>query len=124
MRAELIRVACVGAFRHLLRHPRLPEIVCARTFRHRTYAVPPVITVRKAAPGPAHIRRAYPPHLLDEPLTDSIDIGDLRITSHPHSAVDHSSDVFNEMPVQMFADLCARPIRIDLDARVCRRVLR
>ena len=111
--AELVRLRVV----HAGRHTSLPVVVGARA-RAAADAVAPVVPVGEAAAGPAIVRRADALHIFDEPAAYAVEVGDFRIPPHPDAVVDHGAEVFDEVSVDVRADLRSGGLRGDFDLGV------
>jgi hypothetical protein len=77
-----------------------------------------VIAVGEATSGPAVIRRSDALHVFDEPAADSVEIGDLRIAPDPDAVVDYGAEMFDEVPINVRADLGPRRLRGNFDIGV------
>src|SRR6185437_6454611 len=110
--AELIRLCRVGPGRHA----PLPEVVGAWT--RLTDPIAPVIAIGEASARPTEIRRGNHLHVIDKLFTDSIDVGNRRVSSDPHAVVNNASKVLDEMPVDIRVDHVAGFVRREHNFRV------
>jgi len=69
-----------------------------------TNAIAPIITVGKTTAGKPDDRRLDQPHLLDQVLADSIDMGNRRVFPNPDAVINHAAEIFDEMAVDIRRD--------------------
>src|SRR5271156_3584023 len=81
----------------------LPEIGAARPLRTNT--IFPVVTVCEAASRPANHRDMNLLHHVHQLRTDAVLVGDLRFLSHPHAVVNHTSDMFGDLAIDVRGNL-------------------
>ena len=93
---EIVRAEAV-----VLRNISPPGIYDGRAFLFRPYAVFPVISVRKAAAGPAEIGYFHFTQRFDHVFTDAIRIRDMRSISHVEATVDTMSQMLRKVTVNI-----------------------
>ncbi len=116
---ELVNPKLVGLGAvHALGHARLPIVVSTGAFCRFADAIPPVIAVCKTAARPAIVRYPDALHVVDELLANPADVLDFRVPPYPDSVVNNSTEMLDELPVQMRADLRTRILGSDFNVRV------
>jgi hypothetical protein len=111
MNAKLVGLCVVQSIRHVCP----PVVVSARPLCRVPNPISPVIAVRKTAAWPAKIRDSNPPQVIDELFTNAVDIRNFRVPSDPNAIVDDATEMLDELPVNMGADLGTRILGRNLD---------
>src|SRR5207253_1014594 len=81
-----------------------PEVGAPGACRPRSNAITPVVTVGEAATRPAKHARLDPAHLLNERRSNAADVGNLRAFADPHTVVDDSAEMLDEMAIDLWRD--------------------
>src|SRR6266566_2383134 len=98
--AKLVGLGGVGSGGHAA----LPEVISAGSSGGVADPVAPVISVSKAAAGPAEIRGTDALHVVHKLLADSFHVRYGRVPADPHAIVDAPPEVLDEVPIDMPAD--------------------
>src|SRR5439155_1712279 len=94
-----------------------PKVGPTRTLLARAVAVPPVITVRKAAARPPHNRRLQALHVVHQCGSDTAVVPHFGLLAHPNAIVNHAADVLGEMAVKVRRNYADGFFEQDFDAR-------
>lgn len=103
-------------------HERIvdPKVRSARTFGLRPDPITPVVAVGEASSRPANHRDTKFSQGLDKVLPYAADIGDRRILAHPHSVIDHATNMVGELAMQGWRNYSNRLIEQNCHPAVCR----
>ena len=82
----------------------VPPVCSLRTLFSRTYAVAPVIGLRKAAARPAEDRRVDRFEFLDDEFTESVDVLHIGLRTDPKTVIVNTADVLGKMSVDLGCD--------------------
>ena len=92
---ELVGLGIIEAFRHAC----LPIVVRTGALCRVPDAIPPVVAVCKTAAGPAKVGRSNALHVINELLTDAVDIRNFRTPSGPDAVVNDAAEMLNKLTV-------------------------